>query len=342
MRAAIHSQYLDTLGGGERYLLGVVKTLINLGYDVDLEWPNASIIKKLEDRFGVKLTAINVVPDVKRGDGYDVCFWVSDGSVPTLRARKNLLHFQTPFHHMSANNLLNKMKLFRIDHIICNSEFTKKIIDFEYGVDSVVVYPPVDVEKIKTRRKENLIVYIGRFSKLVQVKGHDTLIDGFKTFLSSGDMSDWKLVFAGGSEVGTGDYLNNLRKTAKDLPIEFMENVKYSDLCSLYGSAKFFWSASGFGVDKDNYPEKMEHFGISTVEAMAGGAVPIVFRGGGQSEIVTEGVDGFLWDIPSELVEKTKELIKDKHRYRVVSNNARLNAAKFSDNQFENKFRTLL
>ena len=153
MKAAIHNPYLDTLGGGERYTLSFAKVLSDNGWDVDLEWKNENIRKKLESRFGINLSKINIASDIKKGDGHDLCFWVSDGSIPTLKARKNILHFQVPFHNIGGNSLLNKMKLFRIDNIVCNSAFTKNVIDREYGVESVVLYPPVSVSDFKSKRK---------------------------------------------------------------------------------------------------------------------------------------------------------------------------------------------
>ena len=55
----------------------------------------------------------------------------------------------------------------------------------------------------------------------------------------------------------------------------------------------------------------MEHFGITTVEAMSFGAVPVVINKGGQKETVSEGVNGFRWETEQECVEKTKKLIDD-------------------------------
>ena len=133
MRAAIYNPYLDTLGGGERYTMAFVSVLEELGFRVDVEWRSKNIREKLEERFGIDLTGINFVRNIKRGDGYDVCFWVSDGSIPTLRSRKNFLHFQVPFHDVNGKTLLNRMKLFRIKTIICNSNFTKTFIDKNTG-----------------------------------------------------------------------------------------------------------------------------------------------------------------------------------------------------------------
>jgi len=81
------------------------------------------------------------------------------------------------------NNLINKMKFIRIEKVICNSFFTKKFVDIEYGINSIVIYPPVDVVKIKPKRKENIILSVGRFSQLTQAKRQDVLIRTFKRFL---------------------------------------------------------------------------------------------------------------------------------------------------------------
>src|SRR3989344_2982372 len=179
MRAAIHNPYLDTLGGGERYTMAFAAALVNLGFKVDVEWKDSSIGKKLQERFGIDLEGINFTPDVRRGSGYDVCFWLSDGSIPTLGARKNFLHFQHPFKGVNGSTLLNRMKLFRVNKIICNSNFTKKFIDEEYRVRSLVLYPAVGVDKIKPHRKENIILFVGRFSQLEQAKNQHVLVSAF-------------------------------------------------------------------------------------------------------------------------------------------------------------------
>ena len=55
----------------------------------------------------------------------------------------------------------------------------------------------------------------------------------------------------------------------------------------------------------------MEHFGITTVEAMSFGAVPVVINKGGQKETVIHGETGYLWNDEMECVELTKNLIDD-------------------------------
>ena len=341
MRAAIFNPYLDTLGGGERYSMAVVQALLLKGYTVNIEWKDPSIKKKLEDRFGIDLSGMQVIPDINKGHGYDFCFWVSDGSIPTLSARKNILHFQVPFHNVNGRTLLNRMKLFRISKIVCNSFFTKKVIDKEYGVNSVVVYPPVATDQFIPKKKENLILFVGRFSQLKQAKNQDFLIKAFKSF-SKKMNTPWKLILAGGSEIGVGDYVEKLRTLVGDSKIEIIENPSFKEICNLYGRAKIFWSAVGYGVNEDKEPEKVEHFGISVVEAMSAGAVPVVFKAGGYKGIIQDNENGILWNRLSDLCSKTKELISNKKVMSYLTDKAREASEKYSYERFQKDFLNLL
>jgi glycosyltransferase involved in cell wall biosynthesis len=341
MKAAIYNPYWDTLGGGERYTYSFAKVLEDFGYEVDIEWKDKNLLKRLESRFGIKFGKINITDDVNKGDGYDLCFWVSDGSIPLLHARTNLLHFQVPFIDVNGRSLLNKMKFYRIKKIICNSEFTKNIIDKEYGVQSKVIYPPCDVEIIKPKRKENIILSVGRFSQLLQSKHQDILIDVFGKMIRKG-LKDWKLILAGGSEVGSGEYLKNLKKRTHEFPIEFIENSDYKVLINLYGISKIFWSGSGYGENEVKNPEKVEHFGITLVEAMAGGCVPVAYDAGGHKEIIENTHNGFLWKDSKELAKITKQLISDNKYLRGISKEAIRRSNYFSYASFKESVEKIL
>jgi glycosyltransferase involved in cell wall biosynthesis len=341
MKAAIFNPYLDTMGGGERYTMAFATVLKELGFRVDVEWKSRNIKRKLEDRFGIDLTGVNFVKDIKRGDGYEVCFWVSDGSIPTLAARKNFLHFQMPFHDVKGKTLLNRMKLFRIGKVICNSYFTKTFIDKEYGVNSIVIYPPVDVTKIKPKRKENIILYVGRFSTLVQSKRQDILIWAFKRFYDGGHR-DWKLVLAGGIEIGKDEFLDRLEKLSLGYPIEIVKSPPFKEIKKLYGQAKFFWSAAGFGVNEKKEPEKVEHFGITTVEAMAAKVVPFVFNAGGAKEIIKDSENGYLWKTSPELLRNTRQVITTKGLLKKLSEETHKNAQYYSYERFKREIEKIL
>lgn len=336
-KAAIINPYLDTLGGGEKYTLSFAKVLSENGYDVDIEWKDKSILNVLTNRFGMKLQKnINIVNDAKRGENYDLCFWVSDGSIPTLRSSKNFIHFQVPFTNVNGKSLLNRMKLFRVTKIICNSDFTKNIIDNEYGVNSDVLYPPIDINSFKIKRKENIILYVGRFSSLLQVKGQDVLINSFKKFYDQG-RSDWKLVLAGGVEVGSDKNMENLEKMIGKYPIEIVKSPSFDYLKDIFGKAKIFWSAAGNGVDETINPENVEHFGITLLEGMSAGVVPFAYNAGGHKEIIDNGINGYLWQNETELVKLTEQVITSKGSLSSLSKQAILKSKKYEYENFKEK-----
>ena len=340
MKAAIFDPYLDTLGGGERYCLAFAEVLVRRGWEVDVEWKDPLVRERFKERFGTSLDGINFVPDVKKGSGYDLCFWVSDGSIPLLHSRKNILLFQVPFHDVDGRTLFNRMKLFRINSMICYSKFVKSIIDKEYGIESKVIYPPVETLKIKPKRKENIIAYVGRFSQLLQSKGQEVLVKAFKKFEK--EFPDWKLILAGGGGVGVGDFISKLEKESEGHNIEIIESPDFKTLLTIYGKTKIFWSAAGFGVNEKTNPERLEHFGMTIVEAMVAGAVPLVFEAGGQKEIIEDEISGFCWNTTNELLSKTEKLIKDKGKLRTVSEKARVRSAFFSYDRFEKNILSII
>jgi glycosyltransferase involved in cell wall biosynthesis len=341
MKAAIFNPYWDTLGGGERYTILFAKVLSDLGYRVDLEWNNENILEKIQDRFGIKINNIRVVECINKGEGYDLCFWVSDGSIPLLHSRNNLLHFQVPFKDINGKTLLNKMKLFRVKKIICNSNFTKTVIDREFGVNSVVIYPPCEVSKVKPKRKENIILNVGRFSQLLQSKRQDVLAKAFVRLTKSG-LVDWRLIFVGGIDVGVSDYLHGLKKISKGYPVEFIESPPHKVLWDLYGRSKIFWSASGFGENEIKDSEKVEHFGIAVVESMAAGCIPVIYDAGGHKEIISSGSNGFLWKKVPELVKITKTLISDRKYSKALSREAIRISKSFSYENFAKNVEKIL
>lgn len=353
MKAGIFDPYLDTVGGGERYCLTFAEALLVKGWEVDIFWPkDKTLKKKLIDKLALGIERVNFLPyspwkstlfnRIKRERGYDILFYFSDGSIPLMFGKKNILHFQVPFKKVLNITLKNFLKLKLVDEVICNSFFTKKIIDKHLSVNSKVIYPPVDIEKMKLSKKENIILSVGRFSQLLQSKKQDILVEAFKKMIKIHHLTGWQLILAGGSEVGADKFLVGLRKLARGYPIKIWENLTFSELLSLYGRAKIFWSASGFGVDEEAEPEKVEHFGISTVEAMAAGCAPLVLGKGGQKEIVEPGKNGFLWMDENELIKQTVKLINDDELLRKISRQAVLRSKLFSKMKFyENIYKTV-
>lgn len=352
MRVALYSPYLDTLGGGERYLATLAEFL-SKKEEVDFFWDDKNIVLALQERFGLSFGNIGVCPDIfsKKTNflkkfqtlrQYDLAIFLSDGSIPIPSAKTNILHFQVPFTLKNGQSLTNRIKLLGYKAIVCNSGFTKKYIDKTYGISSKVIYPPVDISFSQPARKKNIILSVGRFTKIFGGKKQEVLIEVFKEATSNAklEFKNWQLYLAGG--IGDKEYFFQLQKKAKGLPIEFFPDIQVDYLKKLYSEAKIYWHATGFGEDLEKYPERAEHFGISVVEAMAAGCVPCVFNGGGLKEIVVNTVNGFLWSNSRELFKLTKELVASGELMDRLSKQAKKDAQKFSKERFIKEFNEIL
>ena len=108
----------------------------------------------------------------------------------------------------------------------------------------------------------------------------------------------------------------------------------------LLSTASIFWSATGFGERADQ-PWAAEHFGMTTVEAMAGGCVPVVIDKAGQQEIITAGVDGFRWTTPAELMSQTVRVAGDDELRTRLSQAALTRSATFSDAAFAARWKEI-
>jgi len=253
--------------------------------------------------------------------------------VPTTFAKRNILHFQVPFREISVHPI----KLTRFQAIVCNSLFTKKHLDPRVGKQSIVIYPPV--EPIKKSRgsgsgfaRKKIILSVGRFHP---VKKQDVLIEVFRKAVASKRIRGFELKLTGGLQPADTRYFESLKRSAKGLPIRLYPNLTFNALTSLYNESLIYWHAAGFGQTR---PQHMEHFGITTVEAMSAGCIPVVFNGGGQPEIVHQN----LWTTPDECLNMTEEIIKNKTAQDALRRDMIRQSKKFSVETFTRKFDSLL
>lgn len=347
MKVGIFNPYLDSLGGGERYTLTLAEHLSE-NHQVEIFWDDETLKSEIKKRLFLNLDKtrfvnniftrkINLLERLIKTSQYDLIFFLSDGSIPTTLAKRNIIHFQCPFPYsisrIFGKILLNKIKLSRFQEIICNSAFTKRYIDKEYGVSSKVIYPPVEIDKFKPNIKRNLIISVGRFSKYYINKKQKEMVNFFRNNFNL--FREWRLYLIGGLLEQDGAYFDQIKQSVKDIPqISLFPNESFENLKEYYGQAKIYWHVAGFGVNENINPAGMEHFGISTVEAMASGCIPIVFDGGGQREIVDHKLNGFLWKTEKELIYYTLLVASDKDLRRKMSDEAIKKSKDFSKEVF--------
>src|SRR3989344_668271 len=348
MKIGFYSSYLDTYGGGERYMLTLASHLSYI-HLVDIFWDDFTIKAPLSRFLKIDLSKTNFVSNIFKlpthqkifkTRAYDLIFFLSDGSVPTTLAKKTILHFQVPFKFTKLN-LATKLKLKRYNYIVVNSHFTKFYIDKSFEVNSQVIYPPVDVASIKPGKKENIILSVGRFSThQLHPKKQDILIEVFKEVYKNAP--DWKLILVGQAKKQDQKYIRFLRRMSRGLAIKIIENAPIQKLRDLYSRSSIYWHATGFSEDESLHPERMEHFGIATVEASAAGAVPVVIEKGGQKEIVSHNKNGLLWATKTQLLNQTLSLIKNKNKIKELSENAVKNSKRFTIEKFLRQYEEII
>ena len=154
--------------------------------------------------------------------------------------------------------------------------------------------------------------------------------------------ADVELHLAGASQPTSDahlEHLSDLVALADGLPVTFHLDATKEALSGLYGEAALYWHAAGYGADLQKEPGRAEHFGIAIVEAMSAECVPVVFAAGGPTEIVTHGVDGFLFSTEDELVDLTATAMSASFRTSRVDMGraARKTHAKYSLERFTEK-----
>jgi len=354
MKIAIYSPYLDTFGGGERYILTIAEYLsykhqVDLLFDAHLQaiGPEA-MQEKLMSFLSLDLSKINIIQaPLGRGSNilerslflrqYDLFFYVTDGSIFYSTAKNNYIHFQVPFQN-SSTSIWGKIKLSSWKEAIFNSTFTKEIVQKSWKINGRVIYPPIDVESFLPAPKTKVILSVGRFFDFLHSKKQEVLVETFIKMVKGG-LKGWTLVLAGGTNQAGQEYIKKIKQKATGFPVEFYCDVSFKKLKKLYGEASIYWHGAGFG---ESDPKKMEHFGMTTVEAMAAGCVPVVINKGGLVETVEHDKSGYLWETEDQLIDYTTKLINNKLLMSKFSQNAHARSKLFSKDKFCQRIERLI
>lgn len=354
MKIGIYDPYLDDLGGGEKYMLTAAACL-SQKHDVTIFWDNPADVTAVARRFSLDLDKCKISANIfsktistwqrlQATNAYDALIILSDGSVPLSLSRQLFLHIQQPLSVTSQRSILESFKRSRVSRIFYNSPFTRdKNSGLFTGIPSSIIYPPVKHVHVK-ETKENIILHVGRFRSINEsddFKKHSLMLKIFADMIDKG-LKGWRFVLAAGVLERDKKAFDTLKESVKMYPIEFVENSSNNELAHLYAKAKIYWHASGYGEDLKKHPELAEHFGISTVEAMSAGVVPVVINAGGQPEIVTHGENGFVWDTLEELQRMTRVVIEDKTLWKRLSEKAIIRSKDYDTQTFCKEIHTLL
>lgn len=211
--------------------------------------------------------------------------------------------------------------------VLTNSEYSKQIILETLGVDSQVIYPPVDTEiysKLMTNKsRDNIVLTIGRYTwerKLDIIADLASLVPEAEFYIVGNTIMKYAhevIAFIKSKAERLG--VSNRVHIHVDVPLK--------DKMDLMSKAKVYLNT-----------RRDEYFGIAVAEAMSAGMVPIVPNCGGQREIVPSK------EFTYENIEEAADLIRKWLNDWCPSIAKRLSlvAEKFSYNRFKNEIRELL
>ena len=168
--------------------------------------------------------------------------------------------------------------------VLTNSNFSKRAIEQRYGptVKPAVIYPPVDVERfckiaLRSGGRENMILVISRFSPDKQL---ENTIEIGKILINELKI-DAKIILVGNIATEDHQYLEELKRLIGEYNLDNNFTVKvgisFEHLLELMRKSKVYL-----------HPLAGEPFGISIVEAMSAGLIPVVPDEGGYTEFVPE------------------------------------------------------
>ncbi|WP_353120859.1 glycosyltransferase family 4 protein [Planktothrix agardhii] len=179
---------------------------------------------------------------------------------------------------------------------------------WQRGVDTEMFQPSLASVEMRDRLSlghpdSHLLLYVGRL-------GTEKEIERIKPVLEKIPNSRLALV-------GDGPNRQVLEAHFRGTPTHFVGYLRGKDLATAYASADAFI-----------FPSRTETLGLVLLEAMAAGTPVVAARSGGIPDIVTDGVNGYLFDPRQEdgAITATQRLFDNSQEREILRQNARKEA----------------
>ncbi|MFA5158341.1 MAG: glycosyltransferase [Patescibacteria group bacterium] len=220
-------------------------------------------------------------------------------------------------------SLLSKLRIWdfyaskRTNFWIAISKNVSRRIKKYYQQDSIVIYPPTEIDELLKNQKPAKDFYL-IVSRLTQYKNIDLAIEAFNKL-----KLPLYIIGEGGDEKRLKEITNS--------------NIKFLSWQSDSERNKYLSTCKAF-----IFPGE-DDFGLTPVEAMAAGRPVIALGVGGATETVVAGKTGEFFsstDSPSDLIETLAEFEKKYYRYK--TEDCKTQARKFSVEVFEKEFKKFI
>jgi glycosyltransferase involved in cell wall biosynthesis len=200
----------------------------------------------------------------------------------------------------------------RVDSFVANSATVARRIHRYYGVDSVVIHPPVDTNAFSIASPPELGDYYLMAGELVSYKRPELAVRAFNEM-------KLKLVVIGG-----GEMLDEIRRLAGPT-VTVLGSQPFDVLKQHYAGCR----ALIFPGEED--------FGMVPVEAMASGRPVVAFGRGGATETVAKGLSGIFFT--EQTVEAIASAVKSLAGIEIDPEKIAVHARQFGRDQFFRKMR---
>ncbi|GAB1537802.1 glycosyltransferase family 1 protein [Scytonema sp. NUACC21] len=180
---------------------------------------------------------------------------------------------------------------------------------WQRGVDTELFHPDTKCQQMRSRLSNNhphspLLLYVGRLSA-------EKEIERIKPILEA--IPEARLAL-----VGDGPHRQALEKHFVGTNTNFVGYLVGKELASAFASADAFI-----------FPSRTETLGLVLLEAMAAGCPVVAARSGGIPDIVTDGVNGYLFEPEADVqsaVNATVRLLEQQQEREIIRQNARKEA----------------
>lgn len=279
-------------------------------------WIKVKRLKKLANKY-------NVIFNLRGGNLYDpppssdktTIYYLYDPMITHIYSyRKYSGPIVRAYFTLLDNIFVNRCKN---NIILANSYYTKRILATR-NVASHVIYPPCKIDDLySSKNKKDQVVSVGRISI---EKGHEVTLEIARYF------PEINFIILGELGGNIAYYHKLIKLKTPNVKIITPPREKFRKLLRLYLSESKIYVHSC----------ECEAFGMTIVEAMASGCIPVVRDAAGPKEIITPE-SGFLWRSTNEAVEHIARILSDDQLQRKLSLNAIKRARRFDVQSYKRR-----
>ncbi|MEH2171396.1 glycosyltransferase family 4 protein [Nostoc sp.] len=208
-------------------------------------------------------------------------------------------------HNQAALNLCTSTAM--IEELTAHG--IERVDLWQRGVDTELFHPDLASVEMRSRLSKNhpespLLLYVGRLSA-------EKEIERIKPILEA--IPEARLAL-----VGDGPHRQALQKHFAGTNTYFVGYLMGQELGSAFASADAFI-----------FPSRTETLGLVLLEAMAAGCPVVAARSGGIPDIVTDGINGYLFEPTADIqgaLTATVRLLEQKQQRDIIRKNARQEA----------------